>query len=60
MKPTWVIKSVVMSIRDVTEVMFQRKQRKLLLVLCVLLALGLVLAIVSSSGVLAPFLYPLF
>jgi hypothetical protein len=60
MKIVWMIQSISASLRDMVGALAQRRQRWLLILLPVLLVISLLLAIVSSSGALAPFLYPLF
>jgi hypothetical protein len=60
MKFFWVFQSITESVRDVIGALAQRRQRWLLVLLPVLLLIAVLLAIVSSSGALAPFLYPLF
>jgi hypothetical protein len=60
MRMIWFVQSIGMSLRDVVATLVRQKQRRFLLILPVLLLIGLLLAIASSSGVLAPFLYPLF
>lgn len=53
-------KGTLISLEEILRVFFIRKNRPFLLLLPILLLVALLLAIVSSSGVLAPFVYPLF
>lgn len=48
------------SLREVFGAFTRRRGRRFLVLLPFLLAISLVLAIVASSGALAPFVYPLF
>ena len=54
------VRSIFMTIADVFRAFTRKGHRRFLLLLPVLLLLALLLAIVSSSGALAPFVYPLF
>lgn len=60
MRVIWFVQSVCGSIAELFSALRGRRLGRLLLVLPVLLAIALVLALISSSGVIAPFLYPLF
>lgn len=60
MKPVWMLKSISMSVAEIVKSFLKRRTASLLLVLPVMLLFALALALISSSGVLAPFIYPLF
>ncbi len=60
MKALWFVQNIAVSIADFAGAVSRRRMRRLLILLPVLLAIALALALVSSSGALAPFLYPLF
>lgn len=54
------VMSVVMSIGDIFATFARNRLKRYLIILPVLFIVALLLSIISSSGVLAPFLYPLF
>ena len=54
------LQGIALSVSELFRAMIARRHRRLLPLLPVLLIVALMLAIVSSSGVLAPFVYPLF
>ncbi len=60
MRFQWVVQSACSSVGDLVVAFVRRRARLLLLLLPAILLFSLVLAIVSSSGALAPFIYPLF
>jgi hypothetical protein len=60
MRIKWFLQGVGSTVVDLVKALFQSRTRRMVLILPVLLLIALVFALVSSSGVLAPFLYPLF
>jgi hypothetical protein len=53
--------AVVLSVSELTrEFAAKRRNRRFLFLLPALLVLALVMAVIGSAGVLAPFVYPLF
>jgi hypothetical protein len=60
MRFQWAVQSVCISVQDLVVAFVRRRARLLLLLLPAILLFSLVLAMVSSSGALAPFIYPLF
>ncbi|WP_434628044.1 hypothetical protein [Chromobacterium sp. CV08] len=60
MKYLWIIQGVFSSIIEIFKDLNKGGRRMLLFMLPTLLVIALLLAVISSSGILAPFLYPLF
>jgi len=60
MRVLWFLQSVFGAIADLVLTMLNRRMGRFLTFLPVLLLIALVFALISSSGAIAPFLYPLF
>lgn len=54
------LQGIFLSVSEIFGSMSKRRSRRLLPILPILLVIALLLGIISSSGVLAPFVYPLF
>ncbi len=54
------VRGILSSIREVVGATSTRRSRRFLLLLPILLIFAVVLALITSSGALAPFVYPLF
>ena len=52
--------SALVTIGEVLGSMMRKRHRRFLILLPVLLMVAVVIAVISSSGALAPFVYPLF
>jgi hypothetical protein len=53
-------KGTLMTVGEIFRAIAPKRHRRFMILLPVLLLLAVLLAVVSSSGVLAPFVYPLF
>lgn len=60
MKVVWLAQSIGLAVWELARAFLTRPLKRLLALLPALLLVSIVLALISSSGVLAPFVYPLF
>ena len=52
--------SAIATIGEVLAIMMRKRHRRFLIIVPVLMLVAVVMAVISSSGALAPFVYPLF
>lgn len=53
-------KGVLLTIREIFSAVLKKRHRRFIVLLPFLMIIAMVLAVITSSGVLAPFVYPLF
>lgn len=54
------VRGIFSTVREVVGATTTRRSRRFLLLLPILLIFAIVIALITSSGALAPFVYPLF